>query len=33
MGVTLESLPYVLALVIVAGGAAVMFARKRRVED
>lgn len=33
MGVTLESLPYVLALVIVAGGAAVMFARKRRAED
>lgn len=33
MGVNLDSLPYVLALVIVAGGAAVMFARKRRVED
>lgn len=33
MGVTLESLPYVLALVIVAGGAVVMFARKRRAED
>ena len=32
-GVMLDSMPYVLALVIVAGGAAVMFARKRRVED
>lgn len=32
-GVMLDSMPYVLALVIVAGGAAVMFVRKRRVED
>lgn len=33
MGVTLDSLPYILALAVVFGGAVVMFTRKRHVED
>lgn len=33
MGVTLDSLPYILALAVVFGGAVVMVSRKRHVED
>lgn len=33
MGVTLDSLPYILALAVVFGGAVVMFTRKRHIED
>ena len=33
MGVTLDSLPYILALAVAFGGAVVMITRKRHVED
>lgn len=33
MGVSLDSLPYILALVLACGGAVVLFTRKRHIED